>query len=446
MIFSQNNNKIGLLTPYDGRNLGDGAIQAAVIENIKRRQPEAVITGFSIDPENTEKIHGIPYLRHSTGSRRRQPLGKIAANDIAIRESSTSPVQEKGLKSLLTSIPILYPILRKVKSLLTSLLKEIGHVSESYKALKKIDILVASGGGQIDDFWGGPWDHPYTLFKWAVISKLTGTRFLFLSVGLCSLSSPLSRLFMRWTLNLADYRSYRDEVSKNHISSWKFTTDDPVFPDLAFSLANGMPGNEHHTSSSSTVVGINPMVYCHPQLWPVKDAGLYSNYIAKLAELCEWLVSNNHHVTFFSSSLGDREAIDEVATLLQKKLDADLFSRVLSPPIQSVSELLACIAGLDLVVATRLHSVILPFLFAKPVVAISYDRKVATQMMEMGQGEYCLDIENFDTQLLIDKYRHLCRSRAATVADLTERTNRNRLHLQVQYDGIFGSQLKNSNI
>src|SRR3979411_3073849 len=52
--------KIGLLHHVGGGNLGDDASLDAVIHNIKSRWPEAEIFGFTMNPEDTQRRHGIP--------------------------------------------------------------------------------------------------------------------------------------------------------------------------------------------------------------------------------------------------------------------------------------------------------------------------------------------------------------------------------------------------
>jgi len=51
--------KIGLLDHLGGGNLGDDVTLDAVMQNIKRRWPHAVIMGFSLNPSDTQKRHGI---------------------------------------------------------------------------------------------------------------------------------------------------------------------------------------------------------------------------------------------------------------------------------------------------------------------------------------------------------------------------------------------------
>jgi polysaccharide pyruvyl transferase WcaK-like protein len=69
-------------------------------------------------------------------------------------------------------------------------------------------------------------------FTITVIGKLCRCKLLFVSVGGGPIRHPLSRCFVKAALALADYRSYRDASSKDHLEA----TNDVVYPDLAFSL------------------------------------------------------------------------------------------------------------------------------------------------------------------------------------------------------------------
>src|SRR5262245_54197120 len=51
--------RIGLLGPYASRNLGDTAIQSAVMVNLRERCRTAEIVGICPDPLDTVQTHGI---------------------------------------------------------------------------------------------------------------------------------------------------------------------------------------------------------------------------------------------------------------------------------------------------------------------------------------------------------------------------------------------------
>src|ERR1700683_3373216 len=51
--------KIGLLNHIGWGNLGDDATEAAVMQNIKKRWPDAEISLFSMNPPDTRSRHGV---------------------------------------------------------------------------------------------------------------------------------------------------------------------------------------------------------------------------------------------------------------------------------------------------------------------------------------------------------------------------------------------------
>jgi len=157
---------IGLFDAMGHGNLGDAAIQDAVIANIKKRLPHAQIIGFSFVPDDTMARHSIPcypITRHS------RPSGHVDS-----RGSITST-----LKSAFKLVPVLRALARPV----AEALRESIFLVRSFKVLRDLDLLIISGGGQLCELWGGPWSHPYNLFKFSVLARLAGTRLYILNVG-----------------------------------------------------------------------------------------------------------------------------------------------------------------------------------------------------------------------------------------------------------------------
>ena len=50
---------MAILTPYDGGNLGDGAIQDATIANLRSRMPDTEVTAISLNCQSFLERHGV---------------------------------------------------------------------------------------------------------------------------------------------------------------------------------------------------------------------------------------------------------------------------------------------------------------------------------------------------------------------------------------------------
>ena len=197
--------------------------------------------------------------------------------------------------------------------------KEMMHIAMAYRFMRGFDFLVASGGGQLDDYWGGPWEHPYALLKWGLIARAVGARFVFLSVGTCSLETRLSTLFIRHALKLADYRSYRDQGSKELLGNFSFTQKDAVYPDLAFSFEIPKTLEEQNKPQKAKTVGVSPIAYLSKYSWPKKDFPVYEEYLEHLMLFVEELLRRGYSIVLFSTGTPDRHVVDEIFDILLKK-------------------------------------------------------------------------------------------------------------------------------
>ena len=281
--------KIALLTPYNGGNLGDAAIQDAVIVNIRKRYPDAEICLITLRPEATTKLHGVlsfPITCLATTSRSlRHRHGSDADAPATVTHGLLSRVKAATKRSslLYSALKRMYKLLAIAGRLPWLLCKEIVHITRAYKFMKDISLLIVSGGGQLDDYWGGPWEHPYALFKWGLIARAVGARYVFLSVGTCSLSSRLSNFFIYHALKLAAYRSYRDQTSKRLLEHMSFTRNDAVYPDLAFSYVNRRAMHSTGSRNVGRVVGVSPIAYLSQHGWPREDLSVYSPFAPSIS-------------------------------------------------------------------------------------------------------------------------------------------------------------------
>lgn len=214
--------RIGLIATYSGGNLGDGAIQQAMLDNLIRRDPSAEVCGLTLCPADTKKRHGIPafpitglvlpYFSEfeslfSDGTRNQSvvsdaetPARKSSTEDLACAK----PVRIGRLEGIIESlrnvknVPVLGGLLRYGVERLRNvkgLAREVRQLWRSFLLTRRLDLIVVSGSGQLNEEWGGPWGLPYALFRWSLLARLTSTPFMVVSVGTSKVESPFVEIF-----------------------------------------------------------------------------------------------------------------------------------------------------------------------------------------------------------------------------------------------------------
>jgi polysaccharide pyruvyl transferase WcaK-like protein len=428
--------KIGLLHHIGGGNLGDDATQAALLQNIRRRWPGARMFGFSMNPEDTLKRHGIPSyaIRQTTWA-----VGYTPVENAVNFKSKT--------KGLLGKCPPLLKLITLVNTVTIktprALLREAAFLGRAFHTLKSFDLLIINGGGQLTE-WTGPWGFLYTIFKWVALARLANVKCVFVNVGAGPLTRPLSKFFARRALSLATYVSFRDEDSRSLAQRIGFAGPSHVFPDSAYSLAiPTVAASGEMKRPSKTIVGVSPMPYCDPRIFPEKDQAVYDAYIRKLGRFSSWLVGNECSVALFGSDIGtDPLAVADLLNALRGDGDAAASHAVVSEPVSSGEELLFKMSRMDYVVTSRFHGVVFAHMLNKPVVAISHHPKVAALMGEMGLAEYCIDIRGFDLNLLTETFSALVRNRDEIKDRMAEKLVSYRRELTGQFDDLFPQEAR----
>jgi len=426
--------RFGLVSPCAG-NLGNAAILSSVITNIRARNPNAEFIGITLSAEDTQRRHGIsafPISKtfrpnycwaytepHNNGNRRRvQWLGVV--------------------KGWLKKSEALRRLVRKVRVCQS----ELGHITKAGRLVRTLDCVMVGGGGAFDEFWGGRWGHPWTLFKFGALSRAFGVPFVILSVGKCSLEHPLSRFFAKSALRFASYCSFRDNDSLEAMHLIAPFLSGHLCPDLAYGyeVPEALGWYESDAARERLVVGVSPIAWFDPRSWPIKDTRRFQRYLHELAAMVIWLVRQQHRVMLFSTDSPDINVIRDLFAALPKEVASSSKIEILpAPPEQTTDDLLRKLCGTDLVIASRLHGVILSHLIALPVVAISYDPKVDSHMKEVEQFEYRLDIDKFDVGMLIERFGVLREARARESAHLRRMVQRYREEVNAQYNLLFGA-------
>lgn len=345
--------RIAVFGPYSSKNLGDTAIQMAVMSNLRARCPTVEFIGICHSAEDTLRTHGI----------------------LAYPLSGDSPEMLASLR-------------KRTPSMLGRLSRQLGRVLNIYRIAGSVDLLLISGSGQLDDHWGGPWANPYAMLVWSALVRLRGGRVAILGIGLDQLSTRLGRAFCLAAIRLAEYRRYRDQGTLAYLEATGLKCAGQVCPDLAFSLPEVLLMGARARRQSASVVMICPI---SDRAWSRQPGQGYREYLETIVELCCELVREGRVVRLANSQLDlDGPLIHLLAADLRERLGP-------ASPIEvweakTVAEYVNFARQADLVIASRLHAVILALVAGTPVVAVSYARKVRQLMIDAGWGAHCVEI------------------------------------------------------
>lgn len=363
---------VGLIGLFGSGNLGNEGSLEALLRLVQKERPAAPVSCVCGTPANVERQQNIPAL----------PLARAGFNS----------GWAQALNSLLLKVP--------------------GRVVDFFETLMKarlFSVLIVPGTGILDDFGEDPLAMPYTILKWTIAARLTGAKFAFVSIGAGPIRNPASRALMTTAARLADYRSYRDDISKDFMESCGLDVSrDPVTPDLAFRLPR--PPKE---SPEPKLIGLGVMTYTG---WSGGDRALYETYIDKISRFASWLIERGFNVQLLIGDDGDEQAITDI----RRKVAASS-EQLRYTPAGSLSELMAQMARAEAIVATRFHNIVCAMAMAKPTISLGYARKNDVLLRDFGLGDFCQHMEALDVDRLCAQFEQLYANRASYQADIFTR-------------------------
>jgi polysaccharide pyruvyl transferase WcaK-like protein len=397
--------KIALFGTFGTGNLGNECTLQAMLFNIRRRVPNARVSCICRNPEETASTYGI--------------------RAVAIREMPLRGTNNRAwrlLRKIFLGIPVdLYRWLSVINGLMGS------------------HMLIMTGTGMLSDSGIGPLGLHYDILRWSVVAKLCRCKLLFVSVGAGPIRRPLARFFVKTALRLANYRSYRDSFSKEYLKSIGFNADDdPVYPDLAFSLPEGMLPDDQDDGDKHAPVGVGLIThYVHRSLSNDVEQ-TYREYVTKMARFIGWLVEHNRTVRLLTGDVVyDSRVRNDVRTLLEQSGLTYEKSNIIDEPTRSFEELLSQLATTRVVVASRFHNLLLALMLGKPALAISFHEKDDSLMTAVGLQEFCQDIANMDVSRLKEQFVRLEEDADRLRQEIRLKTKGYRMELDRQYSCIF---------
>jgi polysaccharide pyruvyl transferase WcaK-like protein len=367
--------RVGLFGLFGIGNFGNDGSLEAMIAIVRRNCPDARLVCFCTGPERV-----------------RERLGVYAVAMKAVYGGASQPLRR--LCSVLLAVPNFFNALAR---------------------LWRLDVLIVPGTGILDDYCSGPLGIPLDVFTWCLAARVTRTPVWFVSIGAGPITNPLSRRLMVWAAKLAQFRSYRDTNSKLFLAAAGVDTQrDLVIPDIAFDLARpeAVPARP---DGDPLTVGVGVMAY-----WGWRDSSessaIHGTYQDSLSRFCAWLLESGYRVRLLAGDDADERAIRSLRSLIEVRLsEPTLIRNVLVAPAHTLADVMAQIAGTDVVVATRYHNVVCALKMGKPTLSLSYAEKNAALLEDAGLGAFVDHVESFDIEHLKERFQELVSERATLV-------------------------------
>ena len=402
--------KIGLFGHFGTRNLGNEATLLAMVARLRVAFPNCELCCICTTPENVAMTHGIRAVPHTARFMR---------------------IWDRNV-----------PLRKRLGMALSGLREECGEYVRAWRALGGTDMFIVPGTGLLTDAFGLSGWGPYGLFKWSLVARLRRCKVMYVSVGVGPIESFLGRRFAKWALRCADYRSYRDDPSKEVAEGLGIRAgDDPIYPDLVFGLPSVQSSPATIVRDGSPTVALGLMAYSEKYSIRGATGDTYQRYVDSLAALAGWLLDRDYTIKLLVGDASvDTETIADVKARLRDRV-SDLDARLVDHTITSPDELLSYLAASDLVIATRFHNVLMSLLVGRPVVAISFHHKCSSLMSELGLSDYCLDINEIDPDRTIAKFEALAQHSDELGRMIRQQVERSRMALEEQYELLFPEEL-----
>jgi polysaccharide pyruvyl transferase WcaK-like protein len=421
--------RVALVSPCGWGNLGDAAIFDSLIAAVRRRLGDVGIVGLTMNPDDTAKRHGIE-ARSLLGYSR--PQFPVMAPGGARR-----PEAPAG-----GALPAWLARARPLRRALTAgglIEAQRAHERESVAAMAGCQFVVVAGGGQLDELWGGSLAQPVALWRWSAVARRLGARFVVLSVGTGKLDSPLGRRFVARALAAAQVVSFRDAGSRD-LAPLPRGHASALVPDLAYAVPR--PASFARAMGRvRPLVALGPISHRDPRGSPEEDADAYGRNVRALAALARRLVETDHDVALFTTAPSDEATVEDLLAALADAPAVAARLRAYPAAGASVAGLLELLATADVVVAARLHAVLLSHVMGRPVVALSYERKVEALMRDTGQMASCLVLDGLDAEEAFAAVSRALRDGPALSAAIAARVAGFRDEVERQYDRVFGPVL-----
>lgn len=415
----QKENRI-LIINHHSANKGDMAIFLTMIDVLKRYIPNAELSVLSDWPEETLRqpaviYHNVKVIEWLLTFRRRrenEPRIMIVFHNL-----------------LWTLQSLIWAIFKKWKNVANVFAcSRIKNIMEKYA---DADIVITCGGGPLSNIYNLTFFlYWYPMFLGIILNKPIMMYAQSVGPFTNKVLDPVYKLLTRFVLNRASLITLREDISKKQLQDLGvngppiYVTADAAFPlqpDINQAKV-AVHKEEIIKDKKKPLVGItllrwNYLGSSNPEL-------KHEKYKKVMAQVADYLVTHlNAKVVFIPMDVLSIPSSDgplnlEICNMMEHKDAASVISGEYTP------EVLKGIMGeMDMMVGTRLHSIIFSTTMGVPGVCIRYDPKTDGIMSMLGLKGYICNINDITMEDLVTKINELWSSKEEVKKRLGNRVN-----------------------
>jgi polysaccharide pyruvyl transferase WcaK-like protein len=378
--------KIGIIGSYGGTSIGDEAILRGLLNLLSRYSTKIekvlIFTNNSTRTNNAINFSKYPF--------------DIELIDIRGKSNTKSAVKnglyKNEIKKILVNlwlnfhknVPIVPGVINKVRGMLMQ-------KNQIYKdVFNDLDFIIFGGGNVLMDLYPAWIDFLNNIF---ITARKGKKRVYFLGVGAGPLKTKRGKKLIK---KLGDdfYISVRDRESKSTLEKINASN---IY--LGTDLAIGNYNINNNEQTKGTGIGVTVVPYFANYYWPESNKEYYQNYKANMANILDTFIEkSNKKVEFFATNYpADILAANEIREMMEYK---DMVC--INDKEMSVEEIISFIQSKELILGTRLHSLILSYISNIDFFAFNYQPKVNYFLNRLGKSNDFIDVTELSTHRLTE--------------------------------------------
>ena len=383
--------RVGIFGSYNYASIGDHTILIGLLTQFRRRFPHSSFVIFAASPDSvretlsgerdTKIVQGM--LGLSTGKKAHQENAKA---------KSVSYRLERWIEHVALRLPKLLSVWHNFYRAIFVVVYDIFVItrfsfwSGVKKEIETLQVFVIGGGNLLMDMFPR-W--PIYPLMYTLIAKLSGVPVVFYAVGAGPLKTLRGRLYLRLACALSDGLTFRDEGSLEMVAEKLGVERNKMYlaADPAFCLRVGKSKSQV-AERKPLRIGVTVVSFYRKGYWPSPDSTVYWRYCRVMANVLSQVQhALDAHLTFFATNVQDIVAAQDIVSLLDSSEQVEIVDQRLS-----VDDILSLLTEMDLVIGTRLHSLILSFVAGVPGVAFAYQPKVLAFYQRIGMEEFVIPV------------------------------------------------------